>query len=69
MLDGPGYVEIGWKPEKAEDERYLQWCEVGALFMAVRVVCSREIGPLILCLGMSVHTQDIGYTVHITFHS
>ena len=28
MIDGPGYVEMGWKPEKAEDEGYLQWCEV-----------------------------------------
>ena len=28
MLDGPGYVEMGWKPQKAEDEGYLQWCEV-----------------------------------------
>ena len=27
-LDGPGYVPLGWRPEKKEDERCLQWCEV-----------------------------------------
>ena len=27
-LDGPGYVPLGWRPEKKEEERCLQWCEV-----------------------------------------
>ena len=28
MFDGPGYVEVGWQPQKPEDEDYLQFCEV-----------------------------------------
>ncbi|XP_022094898.1 palmitoyltransferase ZDHHC6-like [Acanthaster planci] len=33
---GPGFVPLGWKPEKPEDEKYLQYCHVCKGYKAPR---------------------------------
>ena len=36
MCDGPGYVPLGWKPEAAEEEECLQFCDVCQGYKAPR---------------------------------
>lgn len=35
-FDGPGYVPIGWRPDREEDEDFLQYCNLCAGFKAPR---------------------------------
>lgn len=36
MFVGPGYIPLGWKPEKEQDTQYLQYCRVCQGFKAPR---------------------------------
>ncbi|CAG5052586.1 unnamed protein product [Parnassius apollo] len=44
LLEGPGFVPLGWKPENAEDTQYLQFCSVCNGYKAPRSHHCRKCG-------------------------
>lgn len=36
VFNGPGYVPKGWRPKRAEDEQFLQYCQRCSIFKAPR---------------------------------
>lgn len=48
MYQGPGYLPLNWKPEKPEDEKYLQFCGVCQGFKAPRSHHCRRCGRCVL---------------------
>ncbi|XP_049869774.1 palmitoyltransferase ZDHHC6-like [Pectinophora gossypiella] len=44
MLEGPGFVPIGWKPDNEEDTQYLQYCSICKGYKAPRSHHCRKCG-------------------------
>ncbi|XP_053603908.1 palmitoyltransferase ZDHHC6-like [Plodia interpunctella] len=50
LLEGPGFVPLGWKPEKEEDTQCLQFCHVCEGYKAPRSHHCRQCGRCVLKL-------------------
>ncbi|KAL0882078.1 hypothetical protein ABMA27_000651 [Loxostege sticticalis] len=48
LLEGPGFVPIGWKPEKEEDTEFLQFCTVCNGYKAPRSHHCRKCGRCVM---------------------
>lgn len=48
LIEGPGFVPLGWKPENIEDTQYLQFCSVCKGFKAPRSHHCKKCGRCVL---------------------
>ncbi|CAI8046676.1 Palmitoyltransferase ZDHHC6 [Geodia barretti] len=78
MNSGPGYVPMGWKPAKSEDEKSLQFCKVCRGFKPPRSHHCRQCGRCIKkmdhhcpwinhCVGHSNHAAFLKFLFFVPF--
>ena len=72
MCDGPGYLPFNWHPEKASDEKYLQFCDTCQGYKAPRTHHCRKCGCCVMkmdhhwpwinnCVGHFNHGHFVGF--------
>lgn len=83
LLEGPGFVPLGWQPDKEEDAQYLQFCTVCKGYKAPRSHHCRKCGLCVLkmdhhcpwincCVGHANHgyfTTFLMFAVLGCFHA
>ncbi|XP_038223002.1 palmitoyltransferase ZDHHC6 [Zerene cesonia] len=78
LLEGPGYVPIGWKPENEEDVEYLQYCVVCEGYKAPRSHHCKKCGRCVkkmdhhcpwinCCVGYANHGYFITFLIFAVF--
>lgn len=59
IFNGPGYVSLGWRPSRTEDEQFLQFCQRCEGFKAPRShhcsKCNRCVKKMVRATAKMVH--------------